>query len=229
MSKNFLTPIILPAGTTSNAPLLLQSGTNLTTAAAGAVEYDGKVIYTTPARRGVSPSMMLYRLDSARTLANNTTSQSLFGVGLSLSASTIYMFQCAFKLSIASNVSSHTISFQLSSSANLSTCNYQGISSHYVAAAGTNGFTSSNTASFFSTTRSMSQIAASVTTGSTNSVDRIVYMYGTLSSSGAVTITPSIQCSSSPGNTYSVDAGQSYFAIWPIGAAGSNTSVGPWV
>lgn len=227
MSRNFLTPLALPAGTASLAPLTLQSGTNLTSAAAGAVEYDGKVIYSTPSGRGVSPSMMLYRLDGSRTLANNTTSQSLFGVGLSLSASTIYLFQCAFKLSIASNVSSHTISFQLSSSTSLSTCNYQGTSSYYVIA-GTSAFTSTNTASFFSTTRSMSQVAASVTTGSTNSVDRIVYMNGTLSISSAVTITPSIQCSTSPGNTYSVDAGQSYFAIWPIGAAGANTSVGPW-
>ncbi|NBR25228.1 MAG: hypothetical protein EBU08_15925, partial [Micrococcales bacterium] len=56
--------LTLAAGTTTLSPLTLQSGTNLTSATAGALEYDGKVIYSTPAGRGVSPSMMFYRLNS---------------------------------------------------------------------------------------------------------------------------------------------------------------------
>ena len=47
--------VSLAAGTTSVAPFNLTSGTNLTTATAGAVEYDGTVFYATPtaSQRGV--------------------------------------------------------------------------------------------------------------------------------------------------------------------------------
>src|SRR6266436_9040383 len=39
--------ITLAAGTTTAAPLILTSGTNLTTPAAGAIEYDGSAFYAT--------------------------------------------------------------------------------------------------------------------------------------------------------------------------------------
>ena len=41
------TGVALSAGTTTVAPLNFVSGTNLTTATAGAIEYDGKVFYGT--------------------------------------------------------------------------------------------------------------------------------------------------------------------------------------
>ena len=41
--------ITLPAGTATAAPLTFTSGTNLTTPAAGALEYDGTAFYATPA------------------------------------------------------------------------------------------------------------------------------------------------------------------------------------
>lgn len=49
---------VLPAGTTSLAPIRFQSGINLTTPTAGVMEYDGTVLYGTPNttfKRGVIP------------------------------------------------------------------------------------------------------------------------------------------------------------------------------
>ena len=61
-SVNFLS---LGAGTTASPPLSIAAGTNLTAAAAGAVEYDGTVFYKTPnttSGRGLSPATYIYRL-----------------------------------------------------------------------------------------------------------------------------------------------------------------------
>lgn len=59
---NFLS---LGSGTTASPPLSISAGTNLTNAAAGAVEYDGTVFYKTPnttSGRGYSPAINIFRL-----------------------------------------------------------------------------------------------------------------------------------------------------------------------
>lgn len=80
--------LTLAAGTTSLSPLTFQSGTNLTSATAGAMEYDGKVIYSTPVARGVSPSMQYYRLNAASVGLNiATATQGVFTNGRSTASS----------------------------------------------------------------------------------------------------------------------------------------------
>ena len=61
-SINFLN---LGSGTAASPPLLMAAGTNLTTPAAGANEYDGVVFYRTPnttSGRAYAPSMHIFRL-----------------------------------------------------------------------------------------------------------------------------------------------------------------------
>ena len=221
MSKNFLTPIVLPAGTASSAPLNLQSGTNLSAAAAGAVEYDGAVIYTTPSGRGVSPSMMFYRLNNGLTGANTTADQSLFGVGVTLAANTVYAFELNFAMGKASGTTSHTFGVNFGGTATVNNIFYNGTS---------NG---SNT-----TLPALILNAASVTVASTANANigsassntvflRVFRLSGTVSINAGGTFIPQYRLSSSPGGAYSTLTG-SHFAIWPIGAAGANTSVGPW-
>jgi hypothetical protein len=75
-----LNAAIAAAGTTARAPLKLTSGTNLTTAAAGAVEYDGGAFYntadTTNGRR-VSDAWNYFRLTGSGT--GITTIADFFG------------------------------------------------------------------------------------------------------------------------------------------------------
>lgn len=223
MSKNFLTPIVLPAGKATSAPLTLQSGTNLTTAAAGAIEYDGKVIYSTPnaTRRGVSPSMMIYRLNGTLVGANNTLVQSLFGVGVSLAASTSYMFQSYVTMQKTAGTTSHTVSLQMDSSSILSDIAYGG--TFGLVTSPSNGI-NSTTGSFYSTTRSSIIATSSISTAS----QQVQFIFqGTLTTSFSTTLTPSYNLSAAPGGAYTIQP-SSYFAIWPIGASGANTSVGPW-
>jgi len=69
--------LTLPAGTTSKAPLRLTTGTNLTTAAAGSIEYDASGVYysttDTTQGRGLLPSISCFKLTSDGTAITSTT------------------------------------------------------------------------------------------------------------------------------------------------------------
>lgn len=222
MSRNFLTPLALAAGTTSAAPLSLQSGTNLTTEAAGAVEYDGKVIYTTPAGRGVSPSMMFYRLNSNFAGANSSTAQPLLNVGVSLESGTVYAFTADFLLSKTAGTTSHTLGILFSGTATLNNIFYTAYVTGATVAPPTVGTGTTNASHISIAT------LANLTSATTASTIQYGYTYhGTVSINAGGTFIPQYKLSAAPGGAYSTIAG-SFFAIWPIGASGSNTSVGPW-
>jgi hypothetical protein len=226
MSRNFLTPIALPAGTTSNAPLKLQSGTNLTTAAAGAVEFDGKVLYSTPVSRGVSPSMMFYRLNSNFTGTNGSTAQSLFNVGVTVEASTVYAFESFLILQKTLSTASHTIGLLYGGTATNNNISYffTSIRDSTAASSGSSG-TFAVGAGWNTTTANVVMTGSITTANSTlTAITR-----GTISINAGGTFIPQYKLSAAlaSGAAYSTLAG-SYIAIWPIGAAGADTSVGPW-
>jgi hypothetical protein len=79
----------LVAGTTSIAPLDFASGSLLTSANAGAIEYDGKVIYATPqgSQRGIIPGMQYLRLESTVNGLNSNAVQPTFPNGTSTASS----------------------------------------------------------------------------------------------------------------------------------------------
>jgi len=100
----------IAAGTATVAPVVLTSGTNLTTAAAGAQEYDGAVFYSTPTalNRGVDLSEQFVLLNAAYTLTSQTAAQKLFNAStngaLTLPIGT-YEFECLFSLTSMSSTS----------------------------------------------------------------------------------------------------------------------------
>jgi hypothetical protein len=68
--------IILSAGTATKAPLKLNSGTNLTSVEAGAVEYDGTGFYATQSAttgRGLIPATQYFYLNANNALNNGTS------------------------------------------------------------------------------------------------------------------------------------------------------------
>lgn len=102
----------LRAGTATNAPLKLSSGTNLTTAEVGAVEYDGTALYatgTSASGRGVILAPTLVRVNTTRNKAtNNTSLEAIFDSAndtLTLAANTLYYFRGMYILSTAASAS----------------------------------------------------------------------------------------------------------------------------
>jgi hypothetical protein len=212
----------LAVGTTSLSPLTFQSGTNLTSATAGAMEYDGKVIYSTPASRGVSPSMMYYRLESSYVGSNVSTAQSALGVGVTLAASTVYAFESNVIIRKTAGGNSHTLTVGFGGAATLNNIFFNVVYHAFTA----NNTTDSTNIVYFA----FSTVATSATlgTGSASLAQTRQYkISGTVSINAGGTFTPQYTLSTAPGAAYSTLAGSS-FAIWPIGAAGANTSVGPW-
>jgi hypothetical protein len=218
--------LVVASGTTSLAPLSFQAGTSLTTAASGVMEYDGKVFYSTPAGRGISPSAMVYRLNADLAGANSTVSQSLFGVGVSLQANTIYAMQMTFTLAKTAGASSHSIGFSFDGgTATFNNIHIHGTYQNIQAAPPSTSSLATGAWNYgIHTTTALinyiTSIAGAVRTQTGT-------FYGTFSVNAAGTFNPQYKLSAAPGGAYSTLAG-SFISIWPIGTSGSNVSVGPW-
>ena len=215
---------VIPAGTTTLAPILLTSGTNLTSATAGAVEYDGKVVYGTPigTQRGIIPTQQYYRLDAALAGANVSTVQSIFGVGVTLSASTVYEFEIIFALSKTAGTTSHTMGLGYGGTATLNNIQWQ-FSGIYSTITNNIGSAAAITAVYGSTASN-----TAVTTATTAaSVNLWGLIKGTVSINAGGTFIPQYTLSAAPGGAYSTAIG-SYIRINPLGASGAAINVGTW-
>lgn len=215
----------LKAGTTTVAPLEFNSGSNLTTAVAGVVEYDGKVFYATPlgTQRGVLPGAQFFRLDSGLAGANATGAQNIFGVGVTLSGSTVYAFEGVFALSKSAGATSHTISLGYGGTATINNISYQTLGGlNNTSAAVVAG--SNNALAQFITTASNTAISGAIAVATYHAT---VQVKGVVSVNAGGTFIPTYALSAAPGGAYTTTAG-SYFLIYPIGASGANTSVGTW-
>jgi hypothetical protein len=221
--SNILT---LDAGTATVPPLDFQAGTNLTTALAGAVEYDGKVLYATPQgeQRGVVPGMQYYRLNAARAGANATGAQSFLGVGVTLSSNTVYAFEAYYPMSKTAGTTLHIVSLLFGGTATVNNIGYS------VLSAGNSSSSFISNANMGISITYMQVATASAITGNNFAVNPAILhakISGTVSVNTGGTFIPQYQLSVAPGGAWTVALG-AYFLIYPIGAAGANTAVGTW-
>jgi len=209
----------LAAGTATIPPLDFTAGTNLTTAVSGAMEYDGKVPYFTPqgTQRGIVPGMQFYRLNAGYDFTSGTTSVAMYGVGVTLSSSTVYAFEGLFVLYRAtSTTASSRLNF--AGTATLNNILYQ---THSVFDPGTIPLVDSNNNIAVINTAAVTAFTISA---SVNTIT--AFITGTVSVNAGGTFIPQYSQSANGGTT--TNQAGSYFRIYPIGTAGSNTSVGTW-
>lgn len=173
---------------------------------------------------GRIPAMQFYRLNSGLAGANVSTAQNIFGVGVTLVGSTVYAFEAVVLLSKSAGVTGHTVAYGYGGTATIN--NISGlISSQYsqtsfespLAGGGNyqmSGFTSA---------------AGATPIGNSNAatIYWTVLFKGTVSVNAGGTFIPQYTLSAAPGGAYTTAAG-SYFAIYPLGASGANTSIGTW-
>jgi hypothetical protein len=231
--------VVAPAGTTTLAPILLTSGTNLTSATAGAIEYDGKVVYGTPqaeavsargALRGIIPTQQYYRLNADLALASSASALNPFGVSCTLAASTVYEFEIVFALSRTAGAVSHTVSINFTGgTATLNNIAYfaQGFFNGSASVTNTYQIFGSSASGIFMGVVSTSASTA-VTTANTSANEVIsMLLKGTVSVNAAGTFFPQYICSAAPGGGFTTVAG-SYIKINPLSASGAATNVGTW-
>jgi hypothetical protein len=204
--------------------LALTSNTLTSPAAAGQIEYSSPIYAATPigTQRGIVPTQQYYRLDSAYAGSNATGGQNIFGVGVTLSASTVYEFEINAILSKTAGATSHAISINFAGTATVNNISY--IANAYL-----------STSSGAQASYLPSICGYSTTTGSTTfspavaSANTFVFfqLKGTVSINAGGTLIPQYSLSAAPGGAYSTAAG-SFVRIAPLGASGAATNVGTW-
>jgi len=202
--------------------IVLTADTLLGTPTIGSVEFDGKAFYNTAqgTQRGVIPGAQFFRLESNLAGANVATVQSVFGVSVTLSTSTIYAFEAMYYFNKTAGTTSHTLGIGYGGSATINSILWNSV-----------GIDGSATLP----TRSTPGLAANAAvtnqtiTGATASAAATTFanIKGMVSINGGGTFTPQYTLSAAPGGAYSTMA-NSYFLIYPIGASGANISVGAW-
>ena len=211
----------VPAGNTTVAPLKFTSGTNLSTAAAGSIEYDGTAFYNTGqgTERGVMPTSQLYWVNTAVTGGNDNLPRTVFGsVGVTLSANTTYVMEGALYFTRAAGTTSHTLRLQFTGTANINAITYQVAAPQITLPSATSA---SGTQAICST-KALTAVTGAITTS--NSIGMMIR--GTVSTNAGGTFTPTYAPSVAPGGAYTVATG-SFMTFTPVGATG-NISVGPW-
>jgi hypothetical protein len=170
---------------------------------------------------GRIPAEQFYRLDSALVGLNSTSVQNVLGVGVTLVGSTVYQFEQSALLAKTSGTTSHTFATAFGGTSTLNNISYNivygydsGGSTSPAAGAAINWFASN---------------AAQALSNPQTSAGLYVWyiMKGTVSINAGGTFIPQYQLSAAPGGAYTTAIG-SYFKISPLGASGSNTSIGTW-
>ena len=203
--------------------LALTSDTLIATAAAGNIEYTSPIFAATPigTQRGIVPTQQYYRLDTAYVGTNVATAQSIFGVGVTLSTSTVYEFEILAALSKSAGTTSHSLGLGFAGTATLNNILYEEIHTSSATSLGTAEQT---------TVGSTQQSASNATIAGASSSAFRSYSFvikGTVSINAGGTFIPQYTLSAAPGGAYSTAIG-SYIRINPLSASGAATNVGTW-
>ena len=209
--------------------LALTSNTLTSPAAAGQIEYTSPIFAATPigTQRGIVPTQQYYRLDSAVVGSNATGAQSLFGVGVTLSASTVYEFEMLVTLSKSAGATSHNILLGFGGTATLNNILYEAIGGYLTSATPSGTLltgASSNGLGSIANSATQTAVAAALAAAALT----LTYIVkGTVSINAGGTFIPQYSLSAAPGGAYSTVAG-SYIRINPLSASGAATNVGTW-
>jgi hypothetical protein len=213
------------AGTATVPALSFSSGTNMTTAGAGAFEYDGVTFYGTPtaSNRGVlnTSHFMCLAVDY---LANDSaTAQKVFNLGtgaagaITLPASTAYFMEATYYITRAVGSNSHNLSTLFAVSSALTGITYTAETTS----------TAGNILGAVSRIYATGAGAVAVTAANTDANENItVVIRGIVRTNGATTFTPQIKYDSAPGGSPTVLT-NSYIRLTPIGT-NAVTFVGNW-
>lgn len=167
---------------------------------------------------GIVPGYQYYRLNSTVAGANVSTAQNWLGVGATLASSTQYEFEGLLAMSKTAGTTSHTIGIGFGGTATINNIVYDALTSADVT------YLRMSTLTYFIQTASNT----STTNPITNAGEYYVaFMKGTISVNAGGTLIPQYTLSAAPGGAYTTEIG-SYFKIAPLGASGSNISIGSW-
>lgn len=210
------------AGTVTVAPFVYASGANLTTAAAGAVEYDGSCLYFTAVAlsRGIVPAVQFSVLASDFTGTDVNTAQPVFSATqdtITLAALTTYEFEAEYFITRAAGVNSHTTAVLFGGTATFTSIGY------LAQVTNPTGNALANVQQIWGAAATAVVLTAANTVATEN---LLIKLKGRIRVNGGGTLIPQFIYSAAPGGVPTIKT-DSAFRIWPVG---SNTvaSVGQW-
>ena len=171
--------------------------------------------------QGLYACEQYYRLNANLARSDVSTAQSIFGVGVTLIASTIYEFEVVFALAKTAGTNSHTIGIGFGGTATLNNILYELIGANALAYPSSAAPDVQNLVDVVTNTT----MTSAITTAARNF--RAI-IKGTVSVNAGGTFIPQFTLSAAPvGGAYST-LGGSYIKIAPLGASGANISIGSW-
>jgi len=189
---------------------------NVATTGLTTIAYNG-------ANAGLIPGQQIYVTNSGYVGSNSSSAQSIFGVGVTLSASTQYAFDMAFVLSKTAGTTSHTLALGFGGgTATFNNFLCQGLWNSTGSA-----FLSGNNAG--ANSLALNVTTSTVISGAQTSAALSLYFVinGIVSINAGGTFIPQYTLSAAPGGAYTTYSG-SYMRIYPLAASGSNVSIGTW-
>ena len=165
-----------------------------------------------PAGTGVTPTIQIICPSANFTLLNQTATQAVFNTPqdtITLQASTTYMFEGQYLLTVGSGAISHTksMSFVLTT-ATMTNCSFSTVvgSPNALNAGGTGAFTSI-----------FNSVAGGVVNGATTALNCMIRFQGVMRVNAGGTLVPNIAFSAVPGTPCTTLVG-SYIKFYPIGS-----------
>jgi hypothetical protein len=193
------------AGSASRAPIRLVSGTSLTTAVAGSVEYNGSTFLTTShatSGRAVNDDSLFYGLDADRTLIATVVANTfydIFGVGISLPASSAYLFDIL--VGLRTGATSHTVSFAFGGTAGIDKTQFRTEFTNALVSTGTAAPATPNSSVEVFFTANPNSAANGVISPASTGATKFFRVHGMIETSTAGTIKPQIAFSANPTGT----------------------------
>jgi hypothetical protein len=173
---------------------------------------------------GRVPAEQFYELNSTLAGANATGAQSILGVGVTLTGSTIYQFELVFCITKSAGTTSHNVGVSFGGTATLNNIGYSAMIAQSSTTGAVNGQTATGSIQFY-----VAQATNTVLTTAITVAAQAVYpvIRGTVSVNAGGTFIPQYTLSAAPGGAYTTQIG-SYLKISPLAASGSNVSIGSW-
>lgn len=173
---------------------------------------------------GGGATKLLYRLNNTVTgVTTANVAQSIFGVGVTLESNTVYSFTLSARFNKSTGTTSHAFSTLFGGTATLNNALLHTISDNANSVSANTGGTSASY-SIASDLVTAKAIEFALTNAS---LTITIFVTGTISVATGGTFIPQYSLQSNPGGAYTTQAG-SYVELIPIGASGSNNSVGTW-
>lgn len=223
--------LILPAGSSSRAPLRFNAGPGLTTPLAGSFEYNGNTFLTTSdaySGREFNDSSLFYALDVDRTIVGTVVANTFydaFGVGIAVPSSSSYVFD--IMIGLRTGATSHTVSFGFGGTAVIDKLQYRTEFTNLALSTGAAGAGTPTAAVTLMFVGNPTTAANGVVSPASTLVSKFLRVHGLIEVASQGTLRPQVAFSANPTGTNQTTR-LSYARFNSVGSFAGDLIAGNW-